>query len=321
MRKYIKHLVNLWGGVEKLSKESNRTSISLFVEFLYCYVRYGCLPRQFTVGGFWNKRFNDRCDILTYRRLVKTMNRLNSSQHIHYLENKAHFNTYFSEFVHREWLFSLNSTVEQIEKFLRKHNHVIIKPYEAMEGHGIYKLDVSNVSDLYYEAKKLKQTNVMIEEILVQNPLMNFGNASVNTIRVNTILDKQGKGHVLSCVLRAGVGNVVVDNYCSGGVVYPIDVNYGIVIGKGVSRLGSNHVVHPQTDTIMIGYKIPNWGKLISETIRAAELIPEIRLVGWDVAITSDGLELIEGNHNPDYELYEFVGDGKSYKQIKQYIN
>ena len=41
--------------------------------------------------------------------------------------------------------------------------------------------------------------------------------------------------------------------------------------------------------------------------------------MGWDVAITKEGVDNIEGNHNPDYELYEFVGKHGLYKEIKQY--
>lgn len=246
------------------------------------------------------------------------MTSLNQNKDVHILENKAHFNKYFSDFVHRDWLLSSESTPNQIAEFIRRHGKVIIKPFDAMEGHGIYKLVCSEIKDLDAEARKLSTQQVMIEEILVQHPCMVFGNTSVNTIRVHTILDRQGKGHVLSCVLRAGVGDTVVDNYCSGGAIYPVDVKLGIVTGKGKSHTGGVHIVHPQTDIVMLGYRVPNWDILIQETVKAAERLPNLRLVGWDVAITQDGIALIEGNHNPDYELYEFIGEGKSYPAIKQ---
>lgn len=320
MNGLVYQLKRLWGGVKDLSHDSNRSSIGLFADFVYCYARYGCLPRHYLYGGFWNKSENDRKDILTYRRFVRIMNQLNRSEDIHILENKAHFNKFYSDFVHRDWLLSSESSSSQVAEFIRRHGKVIIKPFDAMEGHGIYKLEASKTSDLDATADKLANSKMMIEEILVQHPAMVFGNTSVNTIRVHTILDRNGKGHVLSCVLRAGVGESVVDNYCSGGVIYPVDVNYGIVTGAGKSRTGDRHIVHPLTTMIMLGYKIPNWNILKSGIIEAAERLPGLRLVGWDVAITDSGIALIEGNHNPDYEFYEFIGDGKSYKQIKQFI-
>lgn len=247
------------------------------------------------------------------------MNALNKDKDIHILENKAHFNNFFSDFIQRDWILSSESSPKQIADFILKHGNVIIKPFDDMEGHGIYKLDVAKIESIEAEAKILASQQVMIEEILTQHPDMIFGNTSVNTIRVHTILDKKGKGHVLSCVLRAGVGDTVVDNYCSGGAIYPVDVEHGIVIGKGKSHIGDEHIIHPMTEIVMLGYQIPNWNILINETIKAAERLPNLRLVGWDVAITKNGIALIEGNHNPDYELFEFIGEGKSYPAIKQY--
>lgn len=129
-----------WDGVKSLSPNTNRSSLSLYLEFFYCYARYGCLPRQFFNGEFWNKTSNDRHDIMTYRSFCKIMNRLNKLQDVHILENKAHFNQFFADLCHREWLLSTESTETQIEDFIRRHNKVIIKPFDAMEGHGIYKL-------------------------------------------------------------------------------------------------------------------------------------------------------------------------------------
>ena len=308
------------GGVRNISHKSNRTKLSLFSEFFYCYFRYGCLPRQFLLSDYWNRSENDRRDILTYRRFVKIMNELNEKSDIHILENKAHFNEFFSDFVDREWILSTDCTPHQIKQFIQKHGCVIVKPFNAMEGHGIYKIDTSDIDDLDSEAKKLSTQPFMIEEILKQHPAMVFGNTSVNTIRVHTIVDNKGKGHVLSCVLRVGIGDTVVDNYCSGGVIYPVDVNSGIITGKGKSHAGDGNTVHPGTNIVMLGYKIPNWDIVLDKSIDAAERLPKIRLIGWDVAITNKGIALIEGNHNPDYELYEFIGEGKTYPIIKQFM-
>ena len=265
-------------------------------------------------------RANDRKDVLTYRRFVNIMNRVNKTEDIHLLENKSHFNKFFAEFIHRDWVLSSELSASEIADFIMKHKKVIIKPFDEMDGHGIYMIDSEKTENLLAKSEELANSQVMIEEILSQHKGMVFGNTSVNTIRVHTILDQTGKGHIISCVLRAGVGDTVVDNYCSGGVIYPINTETGIVSGKGKSRLGNNHYIHPETDIVMLGYQVPNWDILKKETIKAAEKLPNLRLVGWDVAITENGIALIEGNHNPDYELYEFIGEGKSYPLLKKYI-
>lgn len=70
----------------------------------------------------------------------------------------------------------------------------------------------------------------------------------------------------------------------------------------------------------MLGYQIPNWDKVIEGSKRAAEHLPQIGFIGWDVAITENGIQLIEGNHNPDYELLEFFGSNGYYEKINKLI-
>lgn len=55
--------------------------------------------------------------------------------------------------------------------------------------------------------------------------------------------------------------------------------------------------------------QIPNWKAVLDVITRAQELIPGVRLIGWDVAITPDGAVLIEGNEDANNETLEFVGD------------
>lgn len=69
----------------------------------------------------------------------------------------------------------------------------------------------------------------------------------------------------MKAILRAGVGNSVVDNYCQGGSIYEVDLNTGLVCSFGQSKNNSKSYVHPGTDIVMLGYKIPNWDVVIRE--------------------------------------------------------
>ena len=148
---------------------------------------------------------------------------------------------------------------------------------------------------------QLKDEDVLVEELIVQHPEMCFGNMSVNTIRTHTILDRDGKAHVIKAILRVGVGSTFVDNYAKGGAIYEVDVMEGIVCSYGRNHAGEVIVKHPQTDIVMLGRKIPLWEEVVAISKNAAEHLPEVRFIGWDVAIGKDRVQLIEGNHNPDY--------------------
>ena len=62
---------------------------------------------------------------------------------------------------------------------------------------------------------------------------------------------------------------------------------------------------HPLTNTAIVGYKVP----LFKEAIKLAEelsaIIPEMGVVGWDIAITPDGPVVVEGNEFPGHDIYQ----------------
>lgn len=317
---YYKYLKKVVGGVKVLSEETGFSKYSLLSDYLISVVRHGTLIRQYTIGEFWRKSNMERSRCLTYPRMVSYMKKYNNNAYIHYLNEKPHFNKYFNEFVKRDWLYLKEASLNEFSEFWDKHETAIIKPMDGVEGGGIRKLKLADDVDIKSLYAKLKQMDVLIEECIISHPQMVFGNTSVNTIRTMTILDREGKGHVVKAILRAGVGNTVVDNYAQGGSIYEVDVKTGVVNSYGKSKAGSLHIYHPGTDIIMLGYKIPKWEDVIRISEKAAEHLPQVRIVGWDVAITESGVQMIEGNHNPDYELYEYIGSTGYNKVFKSLL-
>ena len=106
-----------------------------------------------------------------------------------------------------------------------------------------------------------------------------------------------------------------------GGSIYEVDVKTGYVISYGKSKAGDLHIIHPQTNIVMLGYKIPHWNQVIEISEKAAEHLPQVGIIGWDVAISENCVQLIEGNHNPDYELYEYIGSTGYYEKFKSLLS
>ena len=283
-------------------------------------IRHRCLIRQYVIGEFWKLSNPERKKRLTYNRIVNLFNSYNNPEYIHYLNEKTDFNAFFKDFVKRDWVHIDNISKEDLYSFIKAHEEVIIKPINGVEGGGIRKLRFSNDIDINKLYEELKLENVLIEEVIKQNSRMNFGNTAVNTIRTHTFIDKNGEAHITKAILRAGVGDTVVDNYAQGGSIYEVDIQTGLVCTYGQTKDNKKSYIHPGTNIVMLGYQIPNWEKVIETSIKAAEQIPQVGFIGWDVAITSDGTELIEGNHNPDYELFEFLGSTGYYEKINSYL-
>lgn len=323
MKQYFDYIKKVFSWLNDLSRKEGICRCWLYWDYCFAALRHGCLIRQYVIGEFWKLSYQERKRRLTYPRIVKLFKRYNQHDYIHYLDVKAHFNDYFSTFVKRGWIHSTEVSEEQFVAFIIKHDAVIIKPIDGTEGNGIRKfvLSANPKTDLSQLYSKLKEEDVIIEEIIVQHPRMVFGNSSVNTIRIYAILDSHGRGHVVKTILRAGVGKSVVDNYCKGGVIYEVDVKTGIVCSHGQSKANRQNYVHPGTDIVMLGYRIPHWDKVIEMSISASEQLPQVRIIGWDIAITASGVEMIEGNPRPDYELLEFLGSTGYFDKFKKYLS
>lgn len=302
---------------KKFALENYANSLLIFLDCILAKKIHGFSNREFFMGGGVSYCSFRRSNYVTYRRALKIIDAFNNKNSIHYFENKVHFLIRFSDYIYRDWIYCKQSSFEEYVEFVNRNKYIIRKPLNSWQGQGVsmYK----ETKDLRIDYEQLRDNEVLLEEYIEQDTRMCFGNKSINTIRLFTVLDKAGKVHVVKSVLRAGVGNSVVDNFCAGGIVYSIDNNTGIVESKGMDGFGNRYIFHPQTNICMLGFQIPYWTEILSMIERAAMVVPEIRWVGWDVAISSKGPLLVEANHNPDQEFLEFIGDGFLYKNIMQY--
>ncbi|MCB0472537.1 MAG: hexapeptide transferase, partial [Flavobacteriaceae bacterium] len=121
----------------------------------------------------------------------------------------------------------------------------------------------------------------------------------LNTVRIITQLNAEDKVDIIGSRLRITV-NSAVDNLAAGNIAAPIDPDSGVVTGPGVYSdiTKEDEEKHPVTGVPIIGFKIPFWNETLAMVKEAALLHKENRSIGWDVAITDEGPELIEGNHD-----------------------
>jgi hypothetical protein len=117
------------------------------------------------------------------------------------------------------------------------------------------------------------------------------------TSRVITCRAPSGSVEVLACIFKMATGNNCTDNFATGGIAIPVDIQTG-TLGRGVTKEQFTKRIkrHPQTGQIFAGFQIPGWRDLISLCIKAHNAFGAYALIGWDVAITGDGPILVEGN-------------------------
>ena len=280
-------------------------------DFLTSVIRYGVSTEQYTIGNFYKMPRYERKVAYTRQRRDRLRKLLNDSGYLHLFKNKEEFNGLFRAFIRRDWIDCHSATADDIAAFLRRNRRVIVKPGNSEKGHGIHFLEYGG-KDPESVASSFAGTDTLLEEGLVQHPQMCIGNHSVNTLRMTTVLDAQGEAHVISTCFRCGVGDAEVDNFSVGGIVYPLDNELGRINGPALGHAqGQSIYVHPGTEIYMLGREIPFWNEALALAKAAAKVVPQVRLVGWDIAILETGPELIEGNTKPGEILVECQGEGK----------
>lgn len=193
---------------------------------------------------------------------------------------------------------------------------IVVKPIGGQRG-----IDVTVLPVGKYNAAKWHDTVVpllssgsryrgaegfIIEECIEQDECLNeLSPYALNTIRVNTVIDSQGKCRVHGAALRLSRPTTGgVDNLNAGGIKVPIDHRSGTTgDGKLLSNPEGRYSHHPDTGVKISGRQIPQWEKILELAARAATAVPQLRSVGWDIAVSKTGPVLIEGNHDWDARL------------------
>ena len=73
----------------------------------------------------------------------------------------------------------------------------------------------------------------------------------------------------------------------------------GKVIVPAIDQADNKITIHPTTKEKILGYQVPNYDKACKMVKEASKLIPEVKYIGWDVAILENDVSLVEGNEFP----------------------
>ena len=219
------------------------------------------------------------------------------------LENKLLFLDKYSKFIKHNYCTKkefLKNETKAAQLLANNSGRIVLKSSDGQCGEGIEVLNLElNKGDELI--KKIKQTkNDLIEEFIIQHDdLMRLSPSGLNTIRIFTQLNKNDEVDILGARLRITIDSYV-DNLAAGNIAAPIDESTGLINGPGVYSdiTKKDEINHPITGVSIVGFQIPFWKESLQMVKEAALLHTENRSIGWDVAITNEGPELLEGNHN-----------------------
>lgn len=278
-------------------------------DMLQCAVKYNAGYIDYKIAEMYRLNDEQRRTVITRGISNEIVRRMNPKEFWHFFDDKAEFNALFSEYIPRKWLkINAETNTDDLFSLCRGRESLIGKPLEGSSGQGIKKYTAADWQQgpEAFRRKLIDDGIGILEEIVVQHPKMaSLCPTSVNTCRIATLFGEKQKG-IVYAFLRIGNGKVM-DNVDCGGMAARIDLSSGKLLTVGADKQGNTFLKHPMTNTSIIGFTIPFWNEAKAMCMKAAEKIPEMRYIAWDVAITANGPTFIEGNSFPSHAIPQFA--------------
>jgi len=316
--------------VIELIKDPDRKSLfKIIAEVFYLFCIQGYFPRHYFSRYLFKKEITNIKDYLPGQLLQdKIRPSFNNKEVTEVLENKLFFDLFYSQFNismpkilmynHRKMFVigkksievnSVQDFITQLKEIFKQNpaydSLIIKKTYNTSGGDQVYKLflhqlttDPELINKLYCE---VIAEAFVFQETIKQHPDIDKLNPScINTIRIDTFIDSHGKIDIISAFIRISINNLYVDNISSGGCMIGIDLKTGKLKKIGHSSIQTYGVKvltkNPITETVFENFSIPFFPQAKELVLRTASFMPELRLIGWDVAIGESGPIIVEGN-------------------------
>ena len=294
--------------METVKEKSGQSKFRTFFSMVWCALRYGAGYYDYVMFGFYNMTGKQRNTYLTRVRNKKVCELMNDYTYAEEFDDKLRFNVRFSKYLHRKTLNGETCTLEEFEEFLRGQDGIFAKPNHGSCGKGVTKLRPADFESPEAMLEHIRRNSLIIlEHALPQHEAMSaLHPASVNTLRIVTDL-VDDKIHIAYIIVKIGRGGHCCDNTGQGGMLCRVDAETGKICSVATDDYFNIFETHPDTGIRFEGYEIPMLDQAIALAKEAALEIPQMRHIGWDIAITPAGPAIIEGNEYPGTDLCQLA--------------
>lgn len=305
-----------------IAEENKIKKVKVYFDFFLNAATRGIGYVDYLKGNYINLSNEEKKDFLTKRNYVKLVKYLNKRGYQMIFHDKVVFNRIFKDYIGRDFIDIREVGYKGFKKFVSGKENVFAKKHNSFGGDGVKKVNLAgeDLKVLFNQLYNNKQ--YLIEDTLIQNEYLDWINPkAVNNVRLVTLL-KDGEAYVVFKTLRINAGG---EEVISCHDIYMTLDDEGNILGNVVDDECNIYKKHPVTGFKFKGAKIPHMDKALELVKSAAKLVPEMRWIGWDVAITEDGAAIIEGNNYPSFGLHQFylLNDGEEvgkYKRIKEIL-
>lgn len=277
-------------------------------DMIFCRLAYGFQPDEYLCFGLRGKSREEKeswvSDLDRYI-FIHVMNDVKDAQ---IFNNKARTYEVFGEFYGREAIsIKTKEDFPKYKAFIKNHPEFVKKQVSEGMGRSIELVQTESISPKEYFISLIKEGEHILEERIIQSNVMSkLNESSVNTIRCITVNTKEGIV-IPYTFLKVGRNGSFVDNGGAGGILAGIDENTGVISTHGYDEFNNEYEVHPNTGVRFVGYSFPQWEEMRSMCIDMAKVIPSVKCIGWDMALTDKGWIVVEGNGMTQFIVPQIV--------------
>ncbi len=292
--------------INEVHKRSGKNRASIFLDMLYCAKKYGAGYYDYEIFAFYNLNKEQRKTFVTRIWSKKFMEFMNNPDYCDFLDKKDIFYEKYKDFIGRGFINLKKASKDEVKDVVSNRKLLFGKVTDGECGHGCERINVEDYKDFDSLYKYLTEHFDTVEDVIVQHHDLNklYSNA-VNSMRIITVLDKEKVPHCIYIVQKMGLNGSVIDNNC---LFSPVDIETGRIkypAHSGDTTKGIIYTEHPNTHIKLVGYQIPFVKEAIDMCLKAALVVPQVRYIGWDVAITENGPVIIEGNNYCAHDFWQ----------------
>lgn len=204
---------------------------------------------------------------------------------------------------------------------IKQQKQLIIKKISGGGGKGIYILSYNNgvisLNEEELSMNDFKEFVFRLDHYLIQEYISSadYSNkiyeGTINSIRILVMRDvKNNEPFIATAVHKFGSENTKpVDNVWNGGMTALVDLNTGILQKSAYHSHNNQNIQwqssHPDTGEEIEGTKIPHWEYVKQSVLGLTKQLNFLNYVGWDVAVTPEGVKIIEGNNYSDVNILQ----------------
>lgn len=296
--------------IDELHRRTGKSKAWLAADVVRCMKKYDAGYNDYQIFQWYNLKDWQKDTFFTRFRNKKFIMMMNDQSYSDCFNDKIKFNNIFKDFLGRDFIDVKNASKEEIAEFFKGKEKIFCKMLDLSCGKGaelLYAKDFAN-ADAFYDYIVKKDFD-LLEGVIENHPdLAEMYPCSANCMRMITLIDDNGEPHLIYCVQKFGNEGRVVDNF---GLHGPVDLETGEFLfpaHPGDTTSDILYTQHPYTGKKLIGFKTPMFKEAKEMILKAAQVIPQLRYVGWDVAITPDGPVIIEGNDYCAHDFWQLPG-------------